>query len=119
MRVLITGTRFPSQRLIAKLLMYLDQLDPDTDVLIIGRAPGVDSMAERAWLQRSGAVALFPARWDDHGGRAGILRNQRMLDEGRPDRCAAFPGPDSIGTRDMMERCRRAGVPVLLYGMES
>jgi hypothetical protein len=30
--------------------------------------------------------------WDELGKKAGPLRNQRMLDEGKPDLVVAFPG---------------------------
>ena len=36
--------------------------------------------------------------------------NQRMLDEGKPDLVVAFPGAG--GTKDMVRRAVKAGVPV-------
>lgn len=39
------------------------------------------------------------------------MRNQKMLDEGRPDLIVAFPG--GRGTADMVKRGIAAGVPVL------
>jgi hypothetical protein len=45
-----------------------------------------------------------------HGRAARPIRNQRMLDEGKPDLVVAFPG--GRGTTDMIRRAERAGVPV-------
>ena len=51
-----------------------------------------------------------PGEWDEIGKKAGPLRNQRMLDEGKPDLVVAFPG--SGGTKDMVRRAVKAGVSV-------
>jgi hypothetical protein len=48
--------------------------------------------------------------WDELGKKAGPLPNQRMLDEGKPDLVVAFPGAG--GTKDMVRRAVKAGVPV-------
>jgi hypothetical protein len=40
--------------------------------------------------------------------KSGPLRNQRMLDEGKPDLVVAFPGGG--GTKDMVRRAVQAGV---------
>jgi len=58
------------------------------------------------------AVQVFPADWETHGKAAGPIRNQRMLDEGRPDLVVAFPG--GRGTSDMVARAKRAGVEVMM-----
>lgn len=52
----------------------------------------------------------FPAEWTKFGPAAGPIRNQRMLDEGKPDLVLACPGGD--GTADMISRATAAGVPV-------
>jgi hypothetical protein len=51
--------------------------------------------------------------WRMFGKRAGILRNERMLKEFKPDIVLAFPLPQSRGTVHMMEIARAAGVPVI------
>lgn len=57
-------------------------------------------------------VRSFPADWEErHGKRAGPIRNQMMLEEGRPDLVVAFPG--GTGTADMVRRAREAGVEVM------
>lgn len=76
--------------------------------LIHGAANGADVLAGR-WAQTRGVpVTEFPADWTRDGRAAGPLRNQRMLDEGKPHLVIAFPG--GRGTADMVARARKAGV---------
>jgi hypothetical protein len=64
------------------------------------------------WACRRGIENIkFHAEWEKLGRKAGPLRNQLMLDEGRPDVVVAFPG--GRGTEDMMMRARSAGVDVI------
>lgn len=49
--------------------------------------------------------------WNTHGKAAGPIRNQKMLDEGKPDLVVAFPG--GRGTADMVRRAEKAQIPVI------
>lgn len=79
--------------------------------VIHGAATGADSLADRWARQVSVEQTAFTADWLAHGKAAGPLRNQRMLDEGKPDLVIAFPG--RRGTADMVRRARAAGVEVI------
>lgn len=82
--------------------------------LIHGDAPGADTLA-RLWAESRNVPHLpFPADWREHGRAAGPMRNQRMLDEGRPEIVIGFKG--NRGTRDMLWRAQNAGLPVYLIG---
>lgn len=85
--------------------------------IVEGCARGADSLAED-WATGDPDIVLqhFPADWDRHGRAAGPIRNQQMLDEGQPDAVIAFTRDlrTSRGTRDMVTRARRAGLPVWL-----
>jgi hypothetical protein len=81
-------------------------------VIVHGAAVGADQMAGSWARSRGVAEAAFPADWGRDGRAAGPIRNQRMLDEGRPDLVVAFPG--GRGTADMVRRARAAGVAVVL-----
>lgn len=82
--------------------------------VIQGGATGADRLA-RVWcLHHSVPYDNYPADWKIQGRTAGPLRNQRMLDEGRPDIVLAFPG--GKGTADMVRRARVAGVRVKAHG---
>jgi len=76
-----------------------------------GCAKGADSLAD-AWANERGIlVEKYPALWDEHGRAAGPIRNQLMLDDGRPDLVIAFPG--GRGTADMVQRTKAAGVRLI------
>lgn len=109
MKVLVCGGRDYCDR--AFLWGYLDHLGPpEVSVIISGMATGADTLAAR-WGKRFGVpVREFPAEWDKHGRAAGPIRNQRMLDEGKPDLVIAFPG--GRGTADMVRRAKAAGIKV-------
>ncbi|MFN3197147.1 MAG: DUF2493 domain-containing protein [Bradymonadia bacterium] len=84
------------------------------DHIIEGGARGADALG-RAWAQSRGvAVTTCPARWDKFGKRAGLLRNQQMLDDFEIDLVVAFPG--GRGTADMIRRARQAQVQVWRTG---
>lgn len=111
MRILVCGGRDFWQR--ERLYEVLDDLTLGQEdiVIISGRAKGADTLAID-WAEEAGVDLLkFPADWEKHGRRAGPIRNQQMLDEGRPDIVVAFPG--GKGTADMIERARKAGVEVI------
>jgi hypothetical protein len=90
----------------------LDRVHAETPIalLVNGDASGADRLA-CLWAMKNGIrVHLFAAQWEKHGRAAGPLRNQRMLDEAKPDLVLAFPG--GSGTFDMCTRARLVGVPV-------
>lgn len=112
MKVLVCGGRDYADKL--ALWCVLDGLGPpEVSAIISGMARGADSFAAE-WAERFGfALLKFPADWEAHGRAAGPIRNQRMLDEGKPDLVVAFPG--GRGTADMVGRAKKAGIPVKEY----
>mgnify|MGYP001127612015 CR=1 FL=1 len=84
----------------------------NSNILIIqGGAKGADFLA-RIYANCVGfSHKEFPADWKKYGKAAGSIRNQQMLDEGRPDLVIAFPGGN--GTADMVRRAKKAGVMVV------
>lgn len=109
MRVLVCGWRDYADK--QYLWSVLDGFGPpEITEVISGMARGADSFAAE-WAERFGfPLHKFPADWDKHGRAAGPIRNQQMLDEGKPDLVLAFPG--GRGTADMISRARKAGVEV-------
>lgn len=111
MRVLVCGGRDYSD--VDRLYAELDRIHARTPItcIIEGGAKGADYLAAQ-WSAKTGLNnhARFEADWAVHGKSAGPKRNQRMLDQGRPDLVVAFPG--GRGTADMVARARAAGVPV-------
>jgi len=85
-------------------------LPPADTVIIHGGAAGADDLADQWAVVNWVSVEEFKADWKLHGRAAGPIRNQRMLDEGKPDLVVAFPG--GRGTADMVRRAKAAGVEV-------
>ena len=99
--------------------------DKRATIVIHGDATGADAHA-KAWAVRwkdAGVIELpFPADWKNitrHGAivrfridvghydiMAGFVRNQRMIDEGKPTHALEFPG--GSGTADMRARIMKA-----------
>lgn len=108
MRILICGGREYDD--LELLYDTLEKYKFRTKLVISGHARGADYMGEM-WADENGIdVQVFPAKWQLHGKSAGPIRNQQMLDEGKPDLVIAFPGGN--GTQDMIKRARQAGVEV-------
>lgn len=85
--------------------------DPDEVVVIQGGASGADMLAKGWSKSLNFKCEEYPADWKTHGKAAGPIRNQKMLDEGKPDLVVAFPG--GSGTADMVRRAKKAGVEVV------
>lgn len=111
MRVLVCGGRDYAD--IETLYRELDRIHVRTPItcIIEGGASGADYLASR-WSAKNDLSehARYKADWTLHGKAAGPIRNQRMLDEGKPDLVVAFSG--GRGTADMVRRARTAGVKV-------
>ncbi len=113
MRVLVCGGRdFDDYKL---LNATLDALPPVT-FLIHGAARGADVYAAQ-WAERQTSIIIlgYPAQWNLFGRSAGVLRNEEMLKEGKPELVVAFWDGKSRGTMDMITRSIRAGVPVRVH----
>lgn len=114
MRVLVCGARNWDDR--ARVYGVLDDLKraESIDAVIEGDARGVDRMAGY-WARKNRIDDIkYPANWDLHGNAAGPIRNQEMLDFGKPDLVIAFPLKDSVGTWDMVRRAKAAGVKTII-----
>lgn len=114
-RILVCGGRDFNDRAVMASALSPYRTNRPTEaselILIVGGAPGADTLAEE-WADVFGIrKRVFLADWKAHGRAAGPIRNQRMLNEGRPDLVLAFPG--GRGTADMVRRARSAGVQVV------
>lgn len=83
---------------------------PSDIIIISGGATGADTAALDWAVCNYTQLIEYPADWKKHGRAAGFIRNQQMINEGKPDICIAFPGGN--GTADMINRCNKAGIPV-------
>ena len=110
MRLLVCGGR--DYHRIEVVYATLDEIyrEHEIELLIHGGASGADALAGSWALERDIPVREFLAEWSLWGGRAGNMRNSKMLREGKPHMVVAFPG--GSGTRDMVRKARLEGIPV-------
>jgi hypothetical protein len=111
LRVLVCGGRnYRDQDHVWTFLSELDAKQP-IGLLIHGAATGADRLAQ-AWARnRLIPDREFESNWPVDGAAAGPMRNQRMIDEGKPDLVVAFPG--GPGTADLIQRAKLHGVKVV------
>jgi len=108
-RVLVCGGRDQDDYVWVKVALDGILEEMPIDLILHGNAPGADALADN-WACGNGIDrVIFPATWA-LGRKAGPLRNQRMIDIGKPDLCVALPG--GKGTADMVRRCKKAGIEV-------
>lgn len=119
MKVLVFGSREWVDQ--APIERELRKLPPDT-ILVHGACRGADLIAGFLGKQLGFTVRPYPARWEEHGRRAGPIRNQEMLDKehlmDEPfDFALCFhkdPGL-GIGSRDMKGRCDKSQIRVDVF----
>ena len=87
-----------------------------TLVVITGMCKGADIIAYDWAKENNVQILEFPADWSN-GRSGGPIRNQRMLDEGKPTLVIGFHDnlEKSKGTKDMLNRSKKAKIPTLLY----
>lgn len=131
-RALFTGDRNWSNQYVTDLILHglegLLTFGSEEFVVIEGEARGLDQMVRMLCEVRHprADVLKFPAHWRHSnecpkdcgrpiGRPAGVIRNQQMLDEGKPQMVFAFHDdlPHSRGTLDMCERALKAKLPVV------
>lgn len=115
MRVLFTGGRDfnESDRFLYTFDLFERSYGPITEI-IQGGATGADTLAHILYIYlkecgRDIKETQVDADWKTHGKKAGVLRNQRMVDL-NPDWCIQMPG--GVGTADCVKRCNKANIPV-------
>lgn len=99
--------------------MILQALDENTspgDIVIAGKAPGVDTLAVEVARAKGLRTVEIPAEWDRLGKRAGPIRNSEMLSL-NPHIVLAFHDniDASRGTKNCVEQAKAKGLTVKLY----
>jgi SLOG family YspA-like protein len=114
-RILVTGSR-DWEDLIAVQLALDEAQDSrfKSTVVVHGNARGVDTIAATIALCRG---------WQTEAHRAQdfstpLVRNQHMVDLGA-DVCLAFATKWASGTGHCARRARKAGIPVIDYGVDT
>jgi len=135
MNLIIAGGRdFDDYALLERSLNnILQNVDKSTITVFSGKAQGADWLGEH-WAKCKGIpVKPFPADWDNldapgavikttksgkrYNSKAGILRNQEMIDAGATH-LVAYWDQKSKGTADMIKRATKAGLAVRVVKYE-
>jgi hypothetical protein len=117
MRILVTGSRtWDDVRTIRAVLAHIDEMNPGVSItLVSGACPtGADAHAERIAEALGWTVERHPAKWEEHGKRAGFIRNHQMVALGA-DMVLAFHRDNSRGTQHCINAAHKAGIPVTEY----
>jgi hypothetical protein len=116
MKILVCGCRHWNDDV--RVFTVLDRLHQKHGrfTLIHGAAKGADSLSERWARTKDVEIIAYPAKWSEHGSKAGPMRNAAMLHE-RPNLCVAFWDGISPGTGDMIRKAVRERVQVLVIPM--
>lgn len=103
MRVAVVGSRNYAN--LGQVQEYIQSL-PKHATVISGGARGVDKAAENEAFRQGLAVHIYPAKWDEFGKSAGILRNADIV--AASEIVVAFWDGRSRGTKDTIERALKA-----------
>lgn len=111
MKVIVCGGRTYSDK--EHLFKVLDALHAESPIttIVTGLGRGADTLGREWASARSIAFVGYPAKCE-HGKAAGIIRNNEMLKESKPDLVVAFPG--GRGTEHMKAITRKAGVRLIV-----
>jgi hypothetical protein len=78
-----------------------------------GAYRGADKLSTQ-WARKHGVPYLpFPADWDLYGGRAGPIRNAKMLREAQPDVVVAFEGQTGTANTVMLAKTSEPAIRVI------
>lgn len=84
----------------------------DCTCIISGGAKGADSLAKR-YAEGTGVDYIeFPADWKKHGKKAGMIRNQQIVNA--CDMVLAFWDGTSAGTKNTIELAKRQRKPTFI-----
>ena len=114
-RILVCGSRdWPdAEAIFARLLK--EETGTNPPIIVHGAARGADMMADAAARALGFPREAHPANWTELGPRAGLLRNDEMLESG-VDLVIAFRlSHFSPGTNYTIKHARARGIPVEVY----
>lgn len=112
-RFFITGSRdLFIEKDIKKVLanLYAKGINPKKLIMVVGDAKGVDATATKLWQKAGLRIEIYQAEWEEHGKKAGMLRNMAMLSSG-VDYGYGFCKNNSKGTNGMLNLASEQGVP--------
>jgi len=112
MRVLITGSRSWTDYETIK--TAFEELG-NGHTLVSGNCPqGADFLCEKAAEELGWEIELYPADWNQHGKKAGFIRNSEMVERGA-DVCLGFVHNNSKGASMTVRLAKKAGIETFEY----
>lgn len=94
---------------------FLKYIIPPISKIVSGGAKGADEIAKYYAELNDHEYVEYPADWDSQGKVAGMIRNQKIVDNS--DEIVAFHDGKSHGTFSTITKAIKAGIPVkiILY----
>lgn len=116
-RVAIVGSRqFSDYEVIEPWILFA--IHPwDILEVVSGGAPGVDYIAEVFARKHNLLLKVFPAEWNLHGKKAGLIRNRLIVENS--DIVLAFPDSESVGTLHTINLAREMGKQLFVFQIEA
>lgn len=90
-----------------------DYLPANVTEIISGGAKGIDQCAKAYALVHKIAYVEFLPQYDKYGKAAPLKRNDEIIKYA--DKVAAFWDGRSRGTKYVIDKCRKTGVPCAVY----
>jgi len=115
MRTIIAGSR--TIRDYVSVCDAVEESGFDVSEIVSGGARGVDKLGERYAKDKNIDLKVFPADWEAHGKRAGILRNTEMAEYA--DALIAVISNNSKGTTHMIKDATEKGLKVFVKKVEN
>jgi hypothetical protein len=121
MKLLVSGYRYfdDFDVIEEEILTILKDSKDSNHYIIHGGCNGVDKTAGMVARKHKYNEIVYPADWHKYGNSAGPIRNQQMIDEGRPDYALIFLSKDSKGTKDMLDRIDKTNIPCTIIGIDN
>ncbi|MEC4016024.1 SLOG family protein [Streptomyces sp. H27-D2] len=115
-RILVTGSRAWTDALPIRQALAATAAAHTPAVVVHGACPSGADLIAAHWVEECGAhfgatAEPHPALWQINGKRAGLIRNQLMVNLGA-DLCLAFIRDGSRGASHTARLATAAGIPV-------
>ncbi len=112
-KIIIAGSRtFKDYKLLKERLnqLLLEKIKTHNVIIVCGMARGADKLGKKYGLENNLPISEYPAQWDEHGKKAGYLRNLQMAEDA--DALVAFWNGKSPGTKHMIDIALLKGLQI-------
>jgi hypothetical protein len=111
MKLIVAGGRwFNDYDLMKNKLDFILKNTTESIEIVSGKASGADTLGERYARENGYPVKEFYAQWNQHGNKAGYLRNKDMAEYAT--HCVCFWDNESKGTQHMIQLTKEYNLPI-------